>query len=94
MSMLDEANKMDSTASYMNYPLRISPRLRSYFQIDLTGSVQFVAVGFRRINYNHFDCMACAECGNEWIGVDWQDHGRAHQMGLDYALYIQAKLQA
>lgn len=80
-------------APYMRYPLSVSPRIpfgddRAF---DPTASVQMVAIVFRRTGVDHYECMACAECGNEWIGYDWQAHGSAHQMGFDYALFWQSK---
>ena len=33
-----------------------------------------------------WECMACAEAGNEWIGQDPRPHCEAHQMGFDYAV--------
>jgi hypothetical protein len=32
-----------------------------------------------------WDCLACREAGNEWVGEDADEHARNHQMGLDYA---------
>jgi hypothetical protein len=33
-----------------------------------------------------WECMACAEAGNYWAGVDPAPHAEAHQMGFDYAM--------
>lgn len=33
-----------------------------------------------------WECMACVEAGNKWIGADPQPHCEAHQMGFDFAV--------
>lgn len=81
---------------YVKVPLRISvrPALSDpKGPFDLAGSVQCIALVFRRTSAENFECMGCAECGNEWIGCDWKSHAEAHQMGLDYALYTRRRVE-
>lgn len=77
------------------YPLRITQRVPygSGTSFKVTDFSQLWTIVFEYWERQQmFDCIACREAGNEWIGSDPEQHGRDHQMGFDYALTVQAKL--
>lgn len=73
------------TGEYFKYPLRLTKRSGAEWPgTDPMGDL-YETLLFRPNLHGDYECMACAEAGNEWTGSDPARHGREHQMGLDYA---------
>lgn len=85
----------------IRWPLRLTPPLGGGaigLKIPEAGDAQFVILVFEPRG-SGYECMACAEVYGSWgdrllSPGDVEAHAKAHQLGYDYALCVQKKMEA